>query len=83
VATRKGRADETDPVKLEYQLKSMTNNLGKERQNDDCLPTVAYGYSIFKGGKGIGFKEVLNEADEQMYYFKKLQKNIQKCTQTP
>ena len=76
-------SSETDPIKLEYQLKSMTNNLGKERQNDDRLPTVAYGYSIFKGGKGIGFKEVLNEADEQMYYFKKLQKNIQKCTQTP
>lgn len=76
-------SSETDPIKLEYQLKSMTNNLGKERQNDDRLPTVAYGYSIFKGGKGIGFKEVLNEADEQMYHFKKIQKNMQKSTQTP
>ena len=76
-------SSETDPIKLEYQLKSMTNNLGKERQNDDRLPTVAYGYSIFKGGKGIGFQEVLKEADEQMYHFKKIQKNMQKSTQTP
>lgn len=68
----------TDPLKLEHQLKSMTNNLEKERQNDDRLPTVAYGYSIFEGGKTIDFQEVLKEADDLMYYFKKSQKDMQK-----
>ena len=76
-------SSETDPIKLEYQLKSMTNNLGRERQNDDRLPTVAYGYSIFKGSKGIGFKEVLKEADEQMYYYKKIQKGTLTPSATP
>lgn len=69
---------ETNPVKLERQLKSMINNLEKERQNENRLPTVAYGYSIFKGGKGIDFLDVLKEADDQMYYFKKIQKDMQK-----
>lgn len=69
---------ETDPVKLEHQLMSMTNNLEKERRNDGRLPTIAYGYSIFKGGKAVGFQEVLKEADDQMYCFKKIQKDMQK-----
>ncbi len=68
----------TDLVILERQLKSMTNNLEKERQNDSRLPTVAFGYSIYKGEKGIGYKEVFKEADNQMYYFKRIQKNMQK-----
>lgn len=67
-----------DPVKLEHQLKSITNNLEKERKNDSRLPTISYGYSIFKGGYKIDFQEVLKEADNQMYYFKKIQKDIQK-----
>ncbi|WP_089609772.1 GGDEF domain-containing protein [Dehalobacterium formicoaceticum] len=75
-------SSETDPVKLEHQLKCMTNNLEKERKNDGRLPTVSYGYSIFKGGKGIGFQEVLKEADDQMYYFKKIQQDMKKSTQT-
>ena len=65
---------EADPVKLEQQLKSMTNNLEKARQNESRLSTVAYGYSICKGGKAIDFQEVLKEADDQMYYFKRIQK---------
>lgn len=68
----------TDLNILKNQLKSMTNNLEKERQNDCRLPTIAYGYSIFKGGKGIDFQEVLKEADDQMYSFKKKQKDMQK-----
>ncbi len=66
-----------DTVKLEHQLKSMTNNLEKERQNESRLPTVAYGYGIFKSEKTIGFQQVLKEADKQMYYFKKIQKGMQ------
>ena len=68
----------TDLEILKNQLKSMTNNLEKERQNDSRLPTIAYGYSIFKGGKGIDFQEVLKEADDEMYSFKKKQKDMQK-----
>lgn len=69
---------EANTVKLERQLKSMTNSLEKERENDGRLPTVAYGYSIFKVGKGTDFQEVVKEADDQMYYFKKIQKDMQK-----
>ena len=67
---------ETDPAKLEDQLKRMTSALEKERQNDNRLPTVAYGYGIFKGGKAVDFQGVLKEADHQMYCFKKIQKNL-------
>lgn len=61
--------------KLEHQLGRMTENLSEERQNDSCLPTVAYGYSIFESDKTPYFQNIFKEADDQMYYFKKLQKN--------
>jgi diguanylate cyclase (GGDEF)-like protein len=61
--------------KLEHQLMSITNNLTKERQKDRYLPTVAYGYSIFHGDKTLDFQKILKEADNQMYYYKHLQKN--------
>lgn len=63
----------TDPVILERQLKSMITNLENERRNDCRLPTVAYGYSIYKGGIGVDYQQVFKEADEQMYRFKKIQ----------
>ena len=61
--------------KLEHQLKSITDNLAKERQKYRCLPTVAYGYSIFEGDKTLDFQKILKEAGNQMYYYKHLQKN--------
>ena len=64
---------ETRQDRIAYQLKSMTNALAKERENDSHLPTIAYGYSIFRGGS-LDFQKVLKEADEQMYCCKKLQK---------
>lgn len=64
----------TDLVTLENQLKIMTNNLEKERQNDSRLPTIAYGYCVFKGGKDTSFQQVVNEADRQMYHCKEMQK---------
>jgi diguanylate cyclase (GGDEF)-like protein len=67
---------ETDPKILESQLKDMTNNLEKERRNDSRLPTVSYGYGIFRSEKMTSFKDVNKEADDQMYYFKKTQKNM-------
>lgn len=60
--------------KLERLLKHMTNSLTKIRESDRCLPTVAYGYSVFNGDEPLDFQKMMKEADEQMYYHKKLQK---------
>jgi GGDEF domain-containing protein len=35
------------------------------------MPTVSYGYSIFKGGGQPDFNRILKEADAKMYQFKK------------
>jgi len=64
---------ETKQERIEYQLRSMTNILAEERENNSYLPTIAYGYSIFLGGN-LNFQKILKEADERMYCFKKLQK---------
>lgn len=64
---------ETKQERIEYQLRHMTNAFAEERENNSRLPTIAYGYSIFRGGS-LNFQKILKEADEQMYYFKKLQK---------
>jgi diguanylate cyclase (GGDEF)-like protein len=70
---------ETSREKIECQLGRMTDALAKERENDGRLPTVAYGYGIFRGGAALDFQKVLKQADERMYASKKLQKakNIQ------
>ncbi|WP_283606975.1 GGDEF domain-containing protein [Faecalispora anaeroviscerum] len=60
--------------RIENQLRSMTNVLEEERENNSDLPTIAYGYSIFRGGS-LNFQKILKEADQQMYCFKKLQKS--------
>jgi diguanylate cyclase (GGDEF)-like protein len=60
--------------KLEHQLKNITNDIAKERQKNRCLPTVAYGYSIFQEDKTLDFKKMFKEADDQMYDYKQLQK---------
>lgn len=65
---------DTSQEKLERQLKHMTDNLSKERVNDTCLPTVAYGYRIFTGDGPFDFLEIMRDADTQMYYYKKIQK---------
>lgn len=64
----------TNEEKLENQLKDMTNSLAKERQDDRNLPTVAYGYSIFRGDKILDFGNMLKQADDQMYYYKQQHK---------
>lgn len=66
--------NKTNKEKIEYQLKNMTNALAKGRGNDSRLPTIAYGYSIFQGKTNPDFQKILKEADDQMYYFKKLHK---------
>jgi GGDEF domain-containing protein len=52
----------------------MTDNLSAKRNNDSCLPTVAFGYKIFQGGNTPDIQKILKEADVQMYHFKQQQK---------
>jgi len=64
---------ETKQERIEYQLRNITNVLAEERGIDSCLPTIAYGYSIFHGGS-LDFQKILKDADKQMYHFKKLKR---------
>lgn len=64
---------EAKQERIEYQLRIMTNVFAEERENNSYLPTIAYGYSIFRGGS-LNIQKMLKQADEQMYCFKKLQK---------
>jgi len=54
---------ETDQEKIEYQLRIMTNNLAQMREQGNPLPTVSYGYSIFRGGEKPDFQKNLKEVD--------------------
>lgn len=66
--------NETDQEKIEFQLRNMTNTLAEMRVKGNLLPTVSYGYSIFRGGEKLDFNKNLKEADDQMYHFKKVHK---------
>jgi len=66
--------NETDKEKIEYHSKAMTNGLEEMRLNGYLLPTISYGYSIFKGGEKLDFQKAFKEADDQMYHFKKTHK---------
>lgn len=65
---------EVDKEKIECQLRVMTSSLASIREKEILLPTVAYGYSIFPGGKELDINKTFKEADEQMYHFKMLHK---------
>lgn len=61
----------------EDSISASENNrfpLGKTGINGR-LPTVAYGFSIFKGEGKPDFQRILKEADSQMYQYKKLKKS--------
>lgn len=75
-------SSETDPEKIEFQLKAMTKALAEKRENGNLLPTVSYGYSVLQGEEILDFHKILKEADDQMYYFKKAHKagNAQKIS---
>lgn len=66
--------NETDQEKIEFELRKLTKTLSEMREKDNSLPTVSYGYSIFRGGEKLDFQKNLKEADEQMYHFKKAHK---------
>lgn len=59
---------------IEYHLKKITDTLSEKRAIDSRLPTIAYGYSVFQGGKKPDFEKIHKEADDQMYRYKKLHK---------
>lgn len=67
--------NETDQEEIQYHLRTMTNNLVEMREKGNPLPTVSYGYSIFRGGEKLDFHNNLKEADDQMYHFKKTHKS--------
>ena len=67
---------ETNREKLEYQFGIMTNALAAEHEKDSRLPSIAYGYSIFRGGNTPDLTALLKEADDQMYSVKKLHKDL-------
>ena len=67
-------SNETDQDKIEYQLRTMTNNIAEMREKGNPLPTISYGYSIVVGGEKLDFLKNLKEADDQMYHFKKIHK---------
>ena len=45
-------SSETDQEKIEHQSRNMTSNLEAMREKDYPLPTVSYGFSIFRGEGG-------------------------------
>lgn len=67
-------SSETDQEKIEHQLRNMTSNLEAMREKDYPLPTVSYGFSIFRGGGKPDFRKIFKDADDQMYHYKKIHK---------
>lgn len=65
---------ETDQEKIKYQLRIMTNYLTDIRKKSNLLPTVSYGYSIFRGGEELDFNKIVKDADDQMYKYKNIHK---------
>jgi diguanylate cyclase (GGDEF)-like protein len=63
---------------LEQRLKQMTVQLSLLRHDDRHLPTLSYGFSTYHGVGAVDFTSIVKEADNQMYYYKNLQKNLLK-----
>lgn len=65
---------ETDHEKIEFQIKMMTDALKEIRGTGLVLPTLSYGFSTYQGGACGDFNQILKEADDQMYHYKKAHK---------
>lgn len=65
---------EVDSEKIEDQISNMIYALSKTREEGNLLPSVSYGYSIYKGDEKLDFNKKLKEADSQMYIYKKIHK---------
>lgn len=66
----------SDPKKVDHQLKSMTSRLANERVHDRGLPTVAYGRSTSQTD-APDIQAMLKAADTEMYVYKQKQKAAQ------
>lgn len=60
---------------LKMKIKKMTDSLARERMQDICFPSIAYGFSIFTGDKPLNFSKHMKEADEHMYFYKNKKDN--------
>lgn len=67
---------ETDDKKIEDMLRNMADNLAEIEMEGNPLPTLSYGYSFFSGGEELDFEKILNDADSQMYQYKRIHKSI-------
>ncbi|MGI6382398.1 MAG: GGDEF domain-containing protein [Tissierellaceae bacterium] len=67
-------SNETDQEKIEGQIREMIDSIEKIREEGNPIPTVSYGYSIFRGGANLDFNDIIKDADEQMYHYKKAHK---------
>lgn len=63
-----------DLERVKGLLKNMTDSIIKERETKPSLPTIAYGYSAFRGDEPLDLGKVIREADTQMYYHKQMHK---------
>lgn len=68
-------SNEIDTERIESYLSGMTNALAKIRDKGEPIPTVSYGYSIFTGDEPFDLDKIFKEADNQMYYFKRIHKS--------
>jgi len=68
--------NEIDENAIELNLKNMTTFLEEKRDEGMILPTVSYGYSIFRGKEVLDFYKLFKEADTQMYHYKKTYKEL-------
>jgi diguanylate cyclase (GGDEF)-like protein len=65
---------ETNAARIEERLRAMVSQLAEIREHGSPLPTVSYGYSVREGREESGFQQALQEADDQMYRYKKAYK---------
>lgn len=65
VITQNDNEDEINQC-LEY----MFEDLIKKREKDSIIPTVSYGYSIYRKSEKTNIMNILQEADRNMYHYK-------------
>ena len=64
-------SEEINPAEIEIHIHKMIMILSDMRIKGQVLPTVSYGYSLYKAGEVLDFTQVFKEADERMYQFKR------------
>ena len=59
---------------IERMLTLLESRVEKGRKRDNQLPSLSYGYSIYRSGEGHSLQEALQEADHRAYECKRLRK---------